>query len=133
MTFQWLQMRITEEKDRRERENNILNRLPSALDELHVELERCIEAYNEAFGAGRAMLETAASAIHVTTGDARVSVMLDPMLPGFQVDRGESKLAIEVGILPGGNLFFRDDEKYITVEEMTRLMLDRAFFPKLKI
>ncbi len=132
MIFQWLQMRITEEKDRRERENNILNRLPSALDELRGDLARCLDAYNEAFDEVRAVIETAGGAIHVTAGDERVRVMLDPLLPGFQVDRGESKLAIEVGILPGGNLFFRDAEKYITLEEMTRLTLDRALFPKLK-
>ena len=35
MSFQWLQMRITEEKDRRAREAQILERLPRALDELH--------------------------------------------------------------------------------------------------
>ena len=34
MSFRWLQMRITEEKERAERETNILNRLPSALDSL---------------------------------------------------------------------------------------------------
>jgi hypothetical protein len=132
MIFQWLQMRITEEKDRRERENNILNRLPSALEEVRGELAGCLDAYNAAFGEARAVLETAGGAIHITSGDHRVRVMLDPLLPGFQVDRGESKLAIEVGILPGGNLFFRDAEKYITLEEMTRLTLDRALFPKLK-
>jgi hypothetical protein len=132
MIFQWLQMRITEEKDRRERENNILNRLPSALEEVRGELAGCLDAYNVAFGEARAVIETAGGAIHVTNGDERVRVMLDPMLPGFQIDRGESKLAIEVGILPGGNLFFRDAEKYITLEEMTRLTLDRALFPKLK-
>jgi hypothetical protein len=132
MSFEWLQMRISEEKDRRERENNILNRLPSALDELHSALAGCVDAYNRAFGEGCAKLETAGSAIHVTAGDARVSARVDPLLPGFQVDQGSGRLAIEVGILPGGNLFFRDAEKYITLEEVTRRILDRALFPKLK-
>jgi hypothetical protein len=132
MSFQWLQMRISEEKDRAERENNILNRLPSALDELRTALASCVETYNQAFGDGRATLETAGGAIHVTAGEARVRACLDPLLPGFQVDQGSDRLAIEVGILPGGNLFFRDAEKYMTLEEMTRRILDRALFPKLK-
>jgi signal transduction histidine kinase len=132
MSFQWLQMRITEEQDRRERENNILNRLPSALDELRTALASCLESYNAAFDDGRATLETAEGAIHVTAGEARVRVCLDPLLPGFQVDQGSDRMAIEVGILPGGNLFFRDEEKYITLEDMTRRILDRALFPKLK-
>ena len=48
------------------------------------------------------------------------------------MDQGSDRLAIEVGILPGGNLFFRDAEKYMTLEEMTLRILDRALFPKLK-
>src|ERR1700682_3962854 len=43
MSFQWLQMRIQEEKERRQREANILERLPRALEELHRSLIVCVE------------------------------------------------------------------------------------------
>jgi hypothetical protein len=132
MSFQWLQMRITEEKDRAERENNILNRLPSALDAVGAALAGCVDTYNQAFGDGRATFETVEGAIHITAGEACVKIGLDSKLPGFQVDQGAERLAIEVGILPGGNLFFREADKYITLEEATRRILDRALFPKLK-
>ena len=132
MSFQWLQMRITEEKERAEREINILNRLPSALDELRTALADCVETYNQAFGEGRAKLETVGGAVHIMADEAQVNISLDPPLPGFRVDQGAERLAIEVGILPGGNLYFREADKYITLEEMTRRILDRALFPKLK-
>lgn len=132
MSFQWLQMRITEEKERAERETNILNRLPSALDELRAALAGCVETYNQAFGEGRATLETVEGTIHIVADGEPVNIGLDPPLPGFRVDRGSERLSIEVGILPGGNLFFREADKYITLEEMTRRILDRALFPKLK-
>jgi hypothetical protein len=38
---------------------------------------------------------------------------------------------IEVGLLPGDKLFFRDHDEFLTMEELTRRILDRAFFPKL--
>jgi hypothetical protein len=132
VSFQWLQIRITEEQDRAERETNILNRLPSALDELRSALADCVETYNQAFGDGKAKLETVGSAVHITAGEACVKIYLDHPLPGFLVDQGSGRLAIEVGILPGGNLFFREADKYITLEEMTRRILDRVLFPKLK-
>jgi hypothetical protein len=132
MSFQWLQMRITEEKDRAERETNILNRLPSALDDLRAALADCLATYNQAFGEGCATLATVGDAVHIMAGEARVNISLDPPLPGFRVDQGAERLSIEVGILPGGNLFFREADKYITLEEMTRRILDRALFPKLK-
>ena len=125
-------MRITEEKERAEREINILNRLPSALDELRTALADCVETYNQAFGDSSARLETIAGAVHIVAGDSRVNISLDPPLPGFRVDQGSEWLSIEVGILPGGNLFFREADKYITLEEMTRRILDRTLFPKLK-
>lgn len=124
MSSQRLQMCITE--------TNILNRLPSALDELRAALAGCMETYNQAFGEGDATLETAGGAVHIITGNARVNISLDPPLPGCRVDQGSNRLAIEVGILPGTNLFFREADKYITLEEMTRRILDRALFPKLK-
>jgi len=38
---------------------------------------------------------------------------------------------IEVGLLPGDKLFYRDQDEFITGEELTRRILDRALFPKL--
>jgi hypothetical protein len=109
-----------------------LNRLRSSLDELRTALADCVKTYNQAFGDGRATLEAIGGAVQVTAGEARVEICLDPPLPGFLVDQGSERLAIEVGILPLGNLFFREADKYITPEEMTRRILDRALFPKLK-
>lgn len=132
MSFQWLQMRITEEKDRRERENNILARMPAAFDELRLELLECLADYNQAFGADAATLDPAEAIMRVRVGDARVDVTLDPVLPGFQIDQAAGRMSIEVGVLPNGNLYYRDAEKYLTLEELTRKILDRVLFPKLK-
>ena len=131
MSFQWLQMRISEEKDRRTRENAILSQLPGALEELRVHLAECVEDYNQAFEAGEVKLEMADDAIEVAAGDARVRVSIDPKLPGFHVEQRPEVLSIEAGLLPGNKLFYRDAEKYLTVEEMTRRILDRTLFPKL--
>lgn len=51
MSFQWIQMRISEEKDRRKRETAALERLPVALEEVHLSLVACAEAYQKAFAA----------------------------------------------------------------------------------
>jgi hypothetical protein len=40
-------------------------------------------------------------------------------------------LEIVVGLLPGDMLFYRDGDKYLTMEELTRRILDQALFPKL--
>ena len=42
MSFQWLRMRITEEQERRNREAQIQDRLPRALDEFHSALTGCL-------------------------------------------------------------------------------------------
>jgi len=34
-------------------------------------------------------------------------------------------------VLAGDKLFYRDGDEYITLEELTRRILDRALFPKL--
>ena len=132
MSSQWLKMRIGEEKDRRERETNILNRLPGAIEELRAELAGCVDEYNAAFGAGGAAIESDGEGFQITANAARVSVCLDELLPGFVVEQSSERQAIEVGILPGGNLYYRNAEKYLTIEEMTRRILDRILFPKLK-
>jgi hypothetical protein len=69
--------------------------------------------------------------LRVLVGEAKVNVATDLSLPGFRVERGSERLMIQVGILPGDKLFYRDGDKYLTAEEMTRRMLDRVLFPKL--
>ena len=56
-----------------------------------------------------------------------------PAIPGFQIDRAGSPMVIEVGMLPDDKLFYRDREQdqYLSMEELTRRILDRALFPKL--
>ncbi|HTX36614.1 MAG TPA: hypothetical protein VME43_16415 [Bryobacteraceae bacterium] len=140
--FQWLQMRITEEKERRERESMILERLPRASAELQSGLAACVQSYNAAFGAGAIEIESQPQRIRILVRDrhlglwrdqSRIEVLSVPAIPGFQIDRAGSPLVIEVGMLPGDKLFYRDREKdqYLTMEELTRRILDRALFPKL--
>ena len=144
MSFQWLQMRISEEKDRRKREAAALERLPRALEDVHVALVGCIEAYQKAFGLEAADIYRQPSKIRVLSREeaegkwkqvARVEVVLITTLPGLQIDNGMGgePLLIEIGLLPGDKLFFRDQarDQYVTMEELTRRILDRAFFPKL--
>lgn len=131
MSFQWLQMRITEEKERRDRERMILERLPRALDELRESLSACVDAYNEAFGADSASIASEPGALHIVAGGGKIEITPDVSLPGFRVERGSDRLLIQVGMLPGNKLFYRDADKYLTAEEMTRRILDRALFPKL--
>jgi hypothetical protein len=131
MSFQWLQMRITEEKERRDRERLILERLPRALDELRASLALCVDAYNEAFGADSASIAAEPEALHIVAGGGKIEIAPDVSLPGFRVERGSDRLLIQVGMLPGNKLFYRDQDKYLTAEEMTRRILDRALFPKL--
>lgn len=133
MPFQWLQMRISEENDRRRRERATLDRLPSALDEVRQELQSCVETYCKAFGEELATLGGTAQKIRVTTPAGKVEVALDSTIPGLQVNREGAPLIIEIGLLPGDKLFFRDREKdqYVSMEELTRRILDRIFFPKL--
>jgi len=142
MTFQWLEIRISEEQDRRQREAEVLQRLPRVLDEMHTTLGQCIADYQGAFGAESAEVSGHLSRIRVTVREkreskweptAKVDVTLDLKLPGLQIDRGGTVLAIEVGLLPGDNLFFREAEtnQFITMEDLTRRILDRALFPKL--
>lgn len=145
MPFQWLQMRISEENDRRKREATVMERLPGALEEVHQALNDCVEKYQQAFGRESADLLLQSGRIRITVRgekdgkwqqSGRVELVLTPAIPGFQVDRGGGgePLLIEVGVLPTGNLFYRDRalDQYVTVEELTRRVLDRALFPNLK-
>ena len=143
MSFQWLQMRIQEERERRQRETQILENLPRILEELQRVLAECVEGYREAFGAESADIVELPSKIKVTVHEQRdgrwqttskVEIGMVPSIPGLQIDRGEISTVIEVGLLPGQKVFYRDREqdKYLTMEELTRRILDRAFFPKLQ-
>jgi hypothetical protein len=143
MSYQWLQMRIQEERERRERQATNLARLPGALKELHDRLAECIESYNENFGSGSADIVLLPGRIEITVRDecdgkwqplSKVEVVSVPEMPGFRVERGEFSMAVEVGLLPSDKLFYRDCEqdKYLTMEEFTRRILDRALFPALR-
>ena len=136
-------MRIQEEHDRRKREASTLDRLPRALEELHGMLKQCVETYRANFGEDSASLLLMPTRIKITMREqqgeqwqtvSKVEVLTVPELPGFRVERGEYSLALEVGILPNDKLYYRDREqdKYLTLEELTKRILDRAFFPKLK-
>jgi hypothetical protein len=141
--FEWLQMRITEEQERRERENMILERLPLAAAELEQSLAACVASYNAAFGAGAAEMESNPPRIAVVVREqtagavgreqTRVEVVTVPAIPGFQIDRAGTTLLIEVGLLAGEKMFYRDREQdqYLGMEDLTRRILDRVLFPKL--
>jgi len=140
MSFEWLTMRIGEERERRQREVTILALLPKGLEELHATLADCVATYTAAFGAESAAIQLGGGAIQVTVREKRekgwqpraqveVSTVADP--PAFLIRRGEESFSIEVGLLPGDKLYYRDSEEYLTVEELTRRILDRALFPKL--
>ncbi|MBS1857390.1 MAG: hypothetical protein JST11_18625 [Acidobacteria bacterium] len=143
MSFQWLHMRIQEEKDRRQREATTLERLPQALEELYEVLKQAIQSYAEVFGANTVDITLLPSRIKITTREQReggwqnigkVELTAVPEIPGFRVERGDYSLAVEVGLLPSQKLFYRDREQdvYLTMEELTRRILDRVLFPKLR-
>jgi Zn-finger nucleic acid-binding protein len=143
MGFQWLQMRIQEERERRQREAQILEILPHTLEELNRALVECVESYTGAFGRETADIVMLPTKIKVTMREPRdgqwpttskVEIAMAPAVPGLQIDRGDVSMTIEVGMLPGNKVFYRDREqdKYLTMEELTRRVLDRAFFPKLQ-
>ena len=142
MTLQWLDMRINEERERRKREAQVLERLPRALDDMHKLLGQCVADYQEAFGSESAEISGHLSRIRITVRDkregkwepvAKIDIAIDNKLPGFQVDRAGKPLTIEVGTLAGDKLYFRDVEsdQYVTTEDLTRRILDRCLFPKL--
>jgi hypothetical protein len=58
-----------------------------------------------------------------------VSALAKP--PSLHIDRSGDVLDIEVGLLPGDKVFYKDGEEFLTMEELTRRILDRALFPKL--
>jgi hypothetical protein len=143
MSFEWLRMRIQEEEQRRRREADTLQRLPRALEELHAMLAECVADYRQSFGDESADVQLLPASIAVTVREqndgrwqtsAKVAVTMSVEIPGFRVECGEYSLAMEVGLLPNDKLFYRDCEqdKYLTLEDVTRRILDRAMFPKLR-
>src|ERR1051326_6921070 len=104
MSFQWLKSRITEEKERRDRDARIRARLPDAVAELGDNLAACLDAYCAAFPTDAATLTRDDRRLTVQADGKRVEVLGDPQLPGFQVRRGDSSSAIQVGFLPGDRL-----------------------------
>ena len=143
MAFQWLQMRIQEERERRELQAKHLERLPGALQEIHGYLAQCIQSYTENFGSDSADIVLLPDRIKITVREERngrwqalskVDVVAVPDMPGFRVEHGEISLAVEFGLLPSDKLFYRDREqdKYLTMEEFTRRILDRTLFPALR-
>jgi hypothetical protein len=140
MSFQWLEMRITEEKERRQRESEILERLPRVMDEVHEALVACVASYVEAFGAESIEMVYQSHKIRVTVRieqdsrwekSAKVEVAANPKLPGIHIDRNGDPLEIEVGLLPGDKIFYKDAEQFLTMEQLTRRIMDRSLFPKL--
>ena len=143
MSFQWLHMRIQEEQERRQREAETLKRLPESLEELYRILKQGVDDYAAAFGGDTADIVLLPTRIKVTLRERRegklqpagkVEVVLTPEIPGYRIERGEYSLAVEVGLLPSGKLYYRDREQdaYLTMEDLTRRVLDRVLFPKLR-
>jgi hypothetical protein len=63
-------------------------------------------------------------------GKVEVSTM--PTLPGLRIERADQEpVDIVIGLLPGEKLYYRDQEQYVTMEDLTRRVLDRTLFPKL--
>ena len=140
MGFQWLAMRIQEEQERRERESWIRERLPRALAELSEYMKACVVAYREAFGPESAEIVVSGDSVRATVLDeqagvwrprAEVAVETLGSLPGFRVVSGGNAIEIQVGVLPGDRVFYKHGEQYLTMEQLTRLILDRALFPQL--
>jgi hypothetical protein len=127
-------MRIGEERDRRAREAQILGMLPGAIDDLQAQLSACVDAFTTEFGGGTARIERTDRGLTVTGDGPPVDIVVDPELPGFQVKREASTLSVQVGVLPGDRLFYFDlaADQYLSMEELTRRILDRVLFPKLR-
>ena len=144
MSFQWLSMRISEEQDRRQQEAVIMSRLPKAMDDVCEALTGCLDAYTKAFGAESAELQVGQSQIHVLAREERdgawkelasVDLIMDLSVPGFRIEReGAEPLIIEVGMLPGDKVYYRDRglDQYVSMDEVTHRALDRVLFPKLR-
>jgi len=102
--------------------------------ELGDNLAACVEGYTAAFPAESVSVKREDFHLSIEAGGKRVEVLGDSQLPGFQIQRDGSNLAVQVGLLPGDRLFYLDVAagQYLSIEELTRRVLDRVLFPKLK-
>lgn len=141
MSPQWLELRIQEEQDRRRKEAKTQELLPQAMEELHQQLSACVARYKEAFGDESADLTNLVSKLRVTIRDEqggkwqqrdKIDISLVSLPPAFKVQRGEAEpVLIELGLLPGDRFSYRLNDNYLTAEDLSRSVLDRALFPKL--
>jgi hypothetical protein len=110
------------------------------MDEVHRAIADCVAAYAAAFGPESIELTYLLHKVRVTvrelkegkwekSGRIEVTTLTKP--PSLHIDRDGDVLDIEAGLLPGGKIFYKDGEKFLTMEELTRRILDRALFPKL--
>src|SRR5215472_9732109 len=83
MSFEWLRMRIQEEQDRRQRESEMLDRLPRAMEELHGVLKQCTAAYAQSFGDESVDIQLFRGRIKVTVRE-------------FEVDKWQTTGKVEV-------------------------------------
>jgi hypothetical protein len=140
MPFEWLRMRILEERERQQRETQTVERLPLARAEVGSALGACIQEYTRAAGPEAAELQATDQGFRLVVREPHngqweprttIEVSMTPELPGFHVDRPCGSLDVVVGMLPGDRLFYRDGDQYLTMEELTRRILDRVLFPEL--
>jgi hypothetical protein len=140
MSFQWLSSRIAEERERRTREARVIERLPRAFEELTASLAACVEAYTATFGTEAADLRSEPPVLKITVREPRgagwetcatVEIAAVPALPGFRIETTGEPLLVEVGLLSDDKLFYKDGGQYISIEDLTRRILDRALFPHL--
>jgi len=140
MNIQWIEARIAEEQERRQREDNILKSLPSALEELYESLKECVDMYKNTFGPRSATIQLGAGRLRVEAREevdgkwvarAEILVTNDHAVPGFRIERGGEPYLIEVGVIAGDKFSYRDGDDYLTMEDLTRRVLDRTLFPKL--
>ncbi len=140
MAYQWLTVRIAEEKDRRQREDFVRQRLPLAFEEVYKAMAECAAAFANAFGPQAIQVRKDAATIGMTVCEERegqwrpraeIEITLDAALPGFRVSRGGESFPIVVGMLPGDKLFYKREDQYLAIEDVTRMVLDRVLFPKL--
>ena len=63
-----------------------------------------------------------------------LGVPLGRVRVGVEIRRNGSARQIQVGMLPGDRVYFLDltADQYLSMEELTKLILDRVLFPKLQ-
>ncbi|HUB79832.1 MAG TPA: hypothetical protein VMB03_13590 [Bryobacteraceae bacterium] len=140
MPYQWLEMRITEESDRRRKEADTLERLPRVMDEVHHAIAGCVEAYAAAFGKESIELSYFLRKLRITLREqkegkweksGKIEITTIPKPPSIHIDRNGDVFDIAVGLLSEDKIYYKDGEKFLSEEELTRRILDRALFPKL--